>query len=115
MPRGRYAAVGLEGALRALVADVLTELGLRVAEPGKADVVLTTFDGSRPVGEVLGAAREASGAQRVVLILPIEACGLAEVALGSGADGAFTLGTSLKRLEAAVLRAVWASGPASAE
>lgn len=107
MPRASFAAFGLDAALKALVADVLTEVGLRAAEPGRADVVLTTFDGSRPMGELLREARAASGAERVVVILPIEASGLAEVAMGCGAAGAFTLGTSLKRLEAAVLRAVW--------
>jgi len=110
--RVRVGTFGMDGALRALVADVLADLGVRVAEHGTCDVVLAVFDGSLSLGDLLRETLAGSGASRVMVILPIELQELADDAERAGASGVYVLGTSLKLLELAVLRALWSTDEA---
>lgn len=93
---------GADESLRALLSDVLGDMGLLLRTPGgggRADVVLALVQREDSVPRVLRAAGDEAGAAPVVVLLPFEDERLRRLAMSLGARGCYALGTPLEALK----------------
>ena len=117
----RVIHLGLAGemieALRNLLADVITDIGVRwarVSQPGACDVVLVMVSWGDELRAVEGA-RALAGDVPLLAILPFADDELAMYALLAGAQAWFALDTPLALLRASLLELADLGSPANNE
>lgn len=93
---------GADESLRALLSDVLGDMGLTLcgrADEARPDVVLALVQRGESVSRVLQVAGNESGLTPVVVLLPFDDERLRRSALNLGARGCYALGTPLEELK----------------
>ena len=93
---------GADESLRALLSDVLADMGLCLrgaGAGGRADVVLALVQREDSMPRVLRVAGEEAGAAPVVVLLPFEDDRLRRLAMSLGARDCYALGTPLEVLK----------------
>ena len=93
---------GADESLRALLSDVLEDMGLLLRGSGagaRPDVVLALVQREDSVPRVLRVAGDEAGAAPVVVLLPFEDERLRQLAMSLGARDCYALGTPLERLK----------------
>ncbi|WP_338023445.1 DNA-binding response regulator [Archangium primigenium] len=93
---------GADESLRALLRDVLDDMGIRLApeeDAARPDVVLALVEREDSVSRVLQEVAEASGPTPVLVLLPFEDARLRCLAMRLGARGCYALGTPLESLK----------------